>query len=97
MLMMSWKTTPCMTGLLRFMKMGAIKQGGSACYCKENSFLNAVLTTMLLDRPEAVVLDMSAGIEHLTRGTARGVELMLVVVEPTRAGVSTAKAVDRCC
>lgn len=82
-------------GLLRFLKMGAIKQGGSACYCKENSFLNAVLTTMLLDRPEAVVLDMSAGIEHLTRGTARGVEMMLVIVEPTRAGVSTAKAVDR--
>ncbi|MBW6463635.1 MAG: carbon monoxide dehydrogenase [Dethiobacteria bacterium] len=84
-------------GLLRFLKMGAIKQGGSACYCKENSFLNAILTTMLLDRPEAVVLDMSAGIEHLTRGTARGVEMMLVVVEPTRAGVSTAKAVDRLC
>jgi CO dehydrogenase maturation factor len=81
--------------LLRFIKMGAIKQGGSACYCKENSFLNAILTTMLLDRPEAVVLDMSAGIEHLTRGTARGVELMLVVVEPSRAGVSTARAVDR--
>jgi len=79
---------------LRFLKMGAIKQGGSACYCKENSFLNAVLTTMLLDRDEGVVLDMSAGIEHLTRGTARGVETMLVIVEPTRAGVSTAKAVD---
>ncbi len=82
-------------GLLKFLKMGAIKQGGSACYCKENSFLNAILTTMLLDRSEAVVLDMSAGIEHLTRGTARGVELMLVVVEPTRAGLTTAKAVDR--
>ncbi len=82
-------------GPLKFLKMGAIKQGGSACYCKENSFLNALLTAMLLDREEGVVLDMSAGIEHLTRGTARGVEVMLVVVEPTRAGVSTAKAVDR--
>lgn len=82
-------------GPLRFLKMGALKQGGSACYCKENSFLNAILTTMLLDRSEAVVLDMSAGIEHLTRGTARGVQIMLVVVEPTRAGVTTAKAVDR--
>jgi len=81
--------------LLRFLKMGSIKQGGSACYCKENSFLNAILTAMLLDRSEAVVLDMSAGIEHLTRGTARGVKVMLVVVEPTRAGVTTAKAVDR--
>ncbi len=82
-------------GLIRFLKMGAVKQGGSACYCKENSFLNAVLTTMLLDRSESVLLDMSAGIEHLTRGTAKGIELMLVVVEPTKAGVSTALAVDK--
>ncbi len=80
---------------LRFLKMGALKQGGSACYCKENSFLNAVLTSMLLDRDEAVVMDMSAGVEHLTRGTARGIKMMLVVVEPTRAGLSTALAVDR--
>ncbi|MFO8191465.1 MAG: carbon monoxide dehydrogenase [Firmicutes bacterium ML8_F2] len=84
-------------GALRFLKMGGLKQGGSACYCKENSFLNAILTTMLLDRPEAVVLDMSAGIEHLTRGTARGIKAMLVVVEPSRAGVSTARAVDHLC
>ncbi len=82
-------------GPLRILKMGSVKGGGSSCYCKENSFLNAVLTTMLLDRDEGVVLDMSAGIEHLTRGTARGVDMMLVVVEPTRPGVSTAKAVDR--
>jgi CO dehydrogenase maturation factor len=82
-------------GTIRFLKMGRIKQGGSSCYCKESAFLNAVLNSVLLDRPEAVVMDMSAGIEHLTRGTARGVELMLVVVEPTRAGVSTALAVDR--
>jgi CO dehydrogenase maturation factor len=82
-------------GTIRFLKMGGIKQGGSACYCKESAFLNAVLTNVLLDRSESVVLDMSAGIEHLTRGTARGIETMLVVVEPTRAAVTTALAVDR--
>lgn len=82
-------------GPVRFIKMGGIKQGGSACYCKENAFLNAVLTSMLLDRPEPVVLDMSAGIEHLTRGTARGIQMMLVVVEPMQTGVRTALAVER--
>lgn len=82
-------------GPIRLIRMGGIKQGGSSCYCKENSFLNAVLTSILLDRPEAVVLDMSAGIEHLTRGTARGIGMMLVVVEPTRVGVRTALAVER--
>ncbi len=76
-------------GNIRLMLMGGVKQGGSACYCRENSFLNAVLNT-LLDKQEAVVLDMSAGIEHLTRGTAQGVDLIIVVAEPTRAGVKTA-------
>lgn len=79
---------------LHFLIMGGIKQGGSACYCKENSFLNAVLNS-LLDEKEVVVLDMSAGIEHLTRGTARGVDLMLIVAEPTRAGVKTASVVKQ--
>lgn len=82
-------------GHLRFMKMGAVKQGGTSCYCKEHSFLHAVLTTMLYSRPEAVVLDMSAGVEHLTRGTARGIDVMFVLAEPTRAGASTALNVER--
>ncbi len=77
------------------LKMGAVKQAGTACYCKENSFLSAVLSSVLWERPEAVVLDMSAGIEHLTRGTARGVKVMLIVTEPTRAGLQTALAVEQ--
>ena len=36
-------------GPIHFLKMGAIKQGGSSCYCKENAFLNAVLTNILLN------------------------------------------------
>ena len=64
-------------GRIKFLIMGGIKQGGSACYCRENSFLNAVLNSLLLDKKEVVVLDMSAGIEHLTRGTARGVDMIV--------------------
>ncbi|HHX88027.1 MAG TPA: AAA family ATPase [Firmicutes bacterium] len=82
-------------GLIRLIRMGGVKQAGSACYCKESSFLNAVLTAVLFDRPETVVLDMSAGIEHLTRGTASGVSVMLVVTEPTQASLRTALEVDR--
>jgi CO dehydrogenase maturation factor len=82
-------------GNIKFLIMGGIKQGGSACYCRENSFLNAVLNSLLLDKKEVVFLDMSAGIEHLTRGTSRGVDLILVVTEPTRNGVKTAKVVQK--
>lgn len=82
-------------GRIKFLIMGGIKQGGSACYCRENSFLNAVLNSLLLDKKEVVVLDMSAGIEHLTRGTARGVDMILVVTEPTRTSLKTAGVVKQ--
>lgn len=80
---------------IRFLRMGAIKQGGTACYCKENSFLYAVLSSLLLDKDDMVVMDMSAGIEHLTRGTSRGVDMIIIVTEPTRVSAATAKVVQK--
>lgn len=80
---------------IKFLRMGAIKQGGTACYCKENSFLYAVLNSLLLDKDDVVVMDMSAGIEHLTRGTSRGVDMVIIVTEPTRVSVQTAKVVQK--
>jgi CO dehydrogenase maturation factor len=50
---------------------------------------------MVLRRGELVLLDMGAGIEHLTRGTARGVDLMVVVTEPGRSSADTAETIGR--
>lgn len=82
-------------GNIRFLRMGDPKKGGSECYCRENTFLNALITSLLLDQKDTVILDMGAGIEHLSRGTARGVDMMLVVIEPSRNSVNTAKQVER--
>ncbi|WP_040378491.1 ATP-binding protein [Dethiobacter alkaliphilus] len=80
---------------IKFLRMGSVKQGGTACYCKENSFLYAVLSSLLLDKEDMVVMDMSAGIEHLTRGTSRGVDMIIIVTEPTRVSAATAKVVQK--
>lgn len=82
-------------GNIRFMRMGNLKKGGSQCYCRENTFLQALISSLLLDRDEVVIMDMGAGIEHLSRGTARGVDLMLAVVEPSLNSINTAKNVKR--
>jgi len=37
---------------------------------------------LVLHKNEALVMDMEAGIEHLGRGTARGVDTLLVVLNP---------------
>jgi len=80
-------------GNIRFLKMGAVKQGGSSCYCRENTVLHALVASLLLRKDQVVVLDMGAGIEHLTRGTAKGVDMMLIVTEPSRTSLHTAKTV----
>ncbi len=81
-------------GNVWFLRMGDVKKGGSECYCRENTFLHALISSLLLDKGEVVVMDMGAGIEHLTRGTAKGVDMMLVVVEPTKNSINTAHRVQ---
>ncbi|MCL6479826.1 MAG: AAA family ATPase [Peptococcaceae bacterium] len=82
-------------GNIRYLRMGGVKKGGSQCYCRENTFLHAVVSSLLLQKDDAVIMDMGAGIEHLSRGTARGVDLMLVVVEPSHNSVNTAGLVKK--
>jgi CO dehydrogenase maturation factor len=80
---------------IKFLRMGGIKQGGSDCYCRENTFLKAMVNSLLLDTKDVVILDMGAGIEHLTRGTSKGVDLMLIVTEAGKSSVQTAKLVEK--
>ncbi len=78
---------------MNYIKMGGVKEGGSSCYCPENALLRAVLSNLLFDRQDVVIMDMAAGIEHLTRGTARGVDAMFIVVEPGRTSINTARTI----
>jgi CO dehydrogenase maturation factor len=76
------------------MVMGRIKRGGTGCYCAEGVLLQALLSHLLLQRDEVVILDMEAGIEHLARGTAKAVDYLIVVVEPGRRSIETARRIQ---
>jgi CO dehydrogenase maturation factor len=80
---------------VRLMVMGRIKQGGTGCYCPENALLQALVTHLLLGRDEVVIMDMEAGVEHLGRATARAVDRLIVVVEPGRRSVETARRIKK--
>jgi CO dehydrogenase maturation factor len=79
----------------RLMVMGTIKKGGGGCACPENAFLKSLLAYLVVARGEWVLLDMEAGIEHLGRGTAIGVDTMIIVVEPNRTSIETAFRIKR--
>ncbi len=75
---------------VRLLVLGTIKEPGTGCFCPENSLLRGLLEHIVLERDEAVVVDMEAGLEQFGRATCRGVDLMLVVIEPGLKSVETA-------
>lgn len=78
---------------IRVLVMGTIDRGRRGCACPENILLREVLNHLVLRNQEHVVVDMEAGVEHLGRGTAEGVDEMLIVVEPGWASLETAARV----
>jgi CO dehydrogenase maturation factor len=80
---------------IRLMRMGTVKGGGAGCYCPESALLKTLMAHLLVARNEVVILDMEAGIEHLTRGTAGSVDRLIVVVEPGRRSIETAQSIER--
>ena len=82
-------------GPITFMRLGGIKKGGGGCMCPSSALLKALVRHILLDRDDVVVMDMEAGIEHLARGTAAGMDKLLVVVEPGRRSVDTARNIEK--
>jgi CO dehydrogenase maturation factor len=75
---------------LVLMITGKSKEAATGCYCPENVFLRRLLKHLIVDRDEVVVIDMEAGIEHFTRGTAEAVDAFIVVVEPGQRSIQTA-------
>ena len=73
--------------------MGKSKAAASGCYCPENVLLRRLLKHLVVERNEVVIVDMEAGIEHLTRGTAGSVDAFIVVVEPGQRSMQTAELV----
>ena len=82
-------------GGVRLLRMGRLAKGGAGCFCPENAFLKTLLGHLLFQKDDVVILDMEAGVEHLGRGTAQGVDWMLVVVEPGRRSIQTAQTIRR--
>jgi CO dehydrogenase maturation factor len=78
---------------IKLLVMGAVRKGGSGCACPENVLLRSLLSEIILNRNEVVIVDMEAGIEHLGRATAQSIDKMLICVEPGYRSISTAKTI----
>jgi CO dehydrogenase maturation factor len=73
--------------------MGTVRSMGSGCTCPANAVVRSLLRHLVVERGEAVVLDMEAGVEHMGRGTAQHVDVMLIVVNANMKALETAKRI----
>jgi CO dehydrogenase maturation factor len=74
---------------VRLLVMGTVETGGGGCVCPEHVVLKRVISHLVLDRDDVVIMDMEAGLEHLGRGTADMVDQFIVVVEPGSRSIQT--------
>ncbi len=75
--------------------MGTVKSMGSGCTCPANAVIRAMLRHLVVERNEAVILDMEAGVEHMGRGTAKRVDIMLIVVDAGIKSLEIAKHIHK--
>jgi CO dehydrogenase maturation factor len=71
--------------------MGTVKAMGAGCMCAPNAVVRAMLRHLMVERNEAVVLDLEAGVEHIGRGTAKAVDVLLIVADSNLKSLEIAK------
>jgi CO dehydrogenase maturation factor len=72
--------------------MGAVEKEG--CFCMPNVMLSKIVDT-LAKNYRTVIMDLPAGLEHITRRTSRSVDLMYVLTDSSRMGLETAARIKR--
>ncbi len=74
---------------------GTVTIGGSGCMCPAGALLKRLIRHLIVSSDEAFVMDMEAGVENLGRGTTRGMDALIIVVEPGHAAITTVKRIKQ--
>lgn len=67
---------------VRLVRMGAPEHADEGCLCSAHATVSAVLSDLGARPRSLTVLDLEASPEHLSRGTARHADVLLLVTEP---------------
>ncbi len=68
------------------------ERAGAGCFCFGHANVRSLLASAIEEEAEVTVVDMEAGLEHLSRsgGTLAHADMLLVVMEPTQKSIVTA-------
>ena len=82
-------------GNINFIQLGTIKKADSGCFCPPATLLKALLRHLIFNEEEFLIMDMEAGLEHLGRGLTKGIDLLIIVIEPGQRSIETAKKIRK--
>jgi CO dehydrogenase maturation factor len=71
--------------------MGTVHSMGAGCMCAPTAVIRALLRHLVVERGDAVVLDLEAGVEHIGRGTAQQVDALIIVADSNLKSLEIAK------
>ncbi len=67
---------------VHLLRMGAPKHADEGCLCSAHATVSALMADLETDGTHLTVLDLEASPEHLSRGTARNADVLLLIAEP---------------
>ena len=73
--------------------MGVVRSAGEGCACPANAVIRTLLKHIFTRLKEVVIVDMEAGTEHLGRGTAKHVDLMLIISDSNLKSLEVASKI----
>ncbi|MBE3586896.1 MAG: nitrogenase reductase [Thermoanaerobacter sp.] len=76
---------------LRFLRIGKIERSLEGCACPMGAVARSFLKQLRVDQDEWVLVDTEAGVEHFGRGVVEGVDLVVMVVDPSHEAVLLAE------
>ncbi|MBW3575883.1 MAG: AAA family ATPase [Actinobacteria bacterium] len=83
------RTTPFGVTLISAIK---VNEAGAGCTCGGHASVRSFLGDVLEENADVTLVDMEAGLEHLSRsgGTLAYADVLLVIMEPSRKSIITA-------
>jgi len=81
-------------GNIQLLSMGKIYEFGEGCACPINVLSSRMLEILDVGEKEFLVVDTDAGIEHFGRGVEKGVDSLVVVIEPSKDSILLAQKIS---
>jgi len=77
---------------VRLLSAMRVDQAGAGCTCSSHASVRSILGAALEEEADVTLVDMEAGLEHLSRagGTLAYADVLVTIMEPSRKSVITA-------